>query len=174
MWLLNTTTLTLRSFVENIPSYVILSHTWGKEEVGFDDTDKPYTLRMAGYDRIVGCCQLAISDGFEWIWIDTCCIDKRSSAELSEAINSMYKYYWSAAICYAYLSDVPVGSPWEPNMEPRKHFIKSRWFRREWTLQELLAPIVVEFYMSTGFFLGPNPNWLHTYGKPQGSRPNFC
>jgi hypothetical protein len=69
-----------------------------------------------------------------------CCIDKRSSAELPEAINSMYKWYWDAAICYAYLSDVSAS----PGSE---HKLKSsRWFTRGWTLQELLAPDVVEFY----------------------------
>lgn len=91
MWLLNTTSLKLRAFVEHIPDYVILSHTWDQEEVTFDDIHKPHALHMVGYAKLKGCCELAVRDGFEWAWIDTCCIDKRSSAELSEAINSMYK-----------------------------------------------------------------------------------
>ncbi|KAF2995853.1 hypothetical protein E8E13_003325 [Curvularia kusanoi] len=95
---------------------------------------------MAGFAKIVGCCDLARRDGYQWAWVDTCCIDKRSSSELSEAINSMYKWYWEAAICYAYLSDVSTKRDW------KQEFEKSRWFTRGWTLQELLAPAIVEFY----------------------------
>ena len=65
---------------------------------------------------------------------DLCCIDKTSSAELSEAINSMYRWYQESGVCYAYLADVP------PNA-----FSKSRWFTRGWTLQELIAPSTVIF-----------------------------
>lgn len=156
MWLLNTRSLKLRAFVEHIPDYVILSHTWDQEEVTFDDIHRPQATRMAGYAKIKGCCEIAVRDGFEWIWIDTCCIDKRSSAELSEAINSMYKWYWQAAICYAFLADVsPVRNEnwqWE--------FRASRWFKRGWTLQELLAPDVVEFYSSSWSSLGTKSGLL--------------
>jgi len=126
MWLLNTSTLTLRAFIGDIPEYVILSHTWGEGEVTFDDIGKPHALNMAGYNKIAGCCGLAVRDGFEWAWIDTCCIDKRSSAELSEAINSMYHWYWQATICYAYMSDVSNGPEWEQELR------ESRWFTRGW------------------------------------------
>jgi hypothetical protein len=135
MHLLNTTTLKLQYFIKAIPPYAILSHTWGDEEVTFDDIDKPHAAGMKGYQKILESCAQALEDGFLWIWIDTCCIDKRSSAELSEAINSMYNWYWDAEVCYAYLSDVPI-----------KSFVESVWFTRGWTLQELLAPAVVEFY----------------------------
>ncbi|PVH90399.1 HET-domain-containing protein [Periconia macrospinosa] len=120
-----------------IPPYVILSHTWGKGEVTFDDIDKPYAREMAGYYKIERCCQQAALDGFEWVWVDTCCIDKRSSSELQEAINSMYHWYWYAEICYAYLEDVSADS---------QGLLKCRWFTRGWTLQEILAPLVVEFF----------------------------
>lgn len=73
--------------------------------------------------------------GYEYVWIDTCCIDKTSSAELSEAINSMFAWYQEAKVCYAYLFDVPD--------RPLK---ASRWFTRGWTLQELIAPREVIFY----------------------------
>jgi len=73
MRLLNTTTLKLRFFVQDVPPYVILSHTWGEGEVTFDDIDKPQAKEMAGYDKIARCCQQAVLDGFEWVWIDTCC-----------------------------------------------------------------------------------------------------
>jgi hypothetical protein len=135
MHLLNTTTLKLEYFIKAIPPYAILSHTWGDEEVTFDDIDKPHAARMKGYQKILKSSAQALEDGFAWIWIDTCSIDKRSSAELSEAINSMYDWYWNSAVCYAYLSDVPT-----------KAFVESVWFTRGWTLQELLAPAVVEFY----------------------------
>jgi hypothetical protein len=135
-------------FFEEKPDYVILSHTWQNEEVSFDDIDKLHCQQMAGYNKIAGCCKLAVRDGFDWAWIDTCCIDKRSSAELSEAINSMYKWYWQAAICYVYLSDVSTGADWEEELE------SSRWFTRGWTLQELLAPDTVEFYNEAWVLLG--------------------
>jgi hypothetical protein len=77
-------------------------------------------------------------------WLDSCCIDKTSSAELSEAINSMYRWYQNAQVCYAYLEDVPAedSSLWSEDSA----FRKSKWFTRGWTLQELLAPEIVVFY----------------------------
>ncbi|KAF3000681.1 hypothetical protein E8E13_001551 [Curvularia kusanoi] len=157
MWLLNTHTITLRNFIADIPNYVILSHTWEEEEVTFDDIGKPdQCATMKGYAKILGCCRQAVQDGFEWAWIDTCCIDKRSSAELSEAINSMYKWYWNAGICYAYISDfsdhgsVPLDLGY------------SKWFTRGWTLQELLAPSPVEFYTQSWSFIGTKAGMLKT------------
>jgi hypothetical protein len=149
MRLLNTNTETLRlhEFVTNIPEYVILSHTWADEgEVLFEDIDKSYVSTMPGYQKLLDSCRQASNDGFEWIWIDTCCINKNSSAELSEAINSMYKWYWQAEICYAYLVDVPDD---EDHTSSGSSFTKSRWWTRGWTLQELLAPAVVEFYSNS-------------------------
>ncbi|KAH7092441.1 HET domain-containing protein [Paraphoma chrysanthemicola] len=151
MWLLHTSTLKLHAFVQDVPDYIILSHTWGEKEVSFDDIGKPHAKTIAGYNKIVGCCRQAIQDGFEWAWIDTCCIDKRSSSELSEAINSMYKWYWQASICYAYLSDVSSNLTWETWEEELQ---SSRWFSRGWTLQELLAPDTVEFYNKSWQLLG--------------------
>jgi hypothetical protein len=72
----------------------------------------------SGYDKIKRCCEVASMDGFEYVWVDTCCIDKTSSAELSEAINSMYRWYGQAEVCYTYLSDVPPG---ETIATPRLH-----------------------------------------------------
>lgn len=160
MRLLNTSTLKLENFVRDIPLYVILSHTWGDEEVTFDDIDKPYAQDMLGYQKIEGCCRQAVKDGFDYVWIDTCSIDKKSSAELSEAINSMYTYYQRAEICYVYLSDVPSNK--DPSI-PKSKFARSRWFQRGWTLQELLAPDVVEFYSSDWCYLGTkrNPDLLN-------------
>ncbi|PIL28750.1 hypothetical protein GSI_08794 [Ganoderma sinense ZZ0214-1] len=92
--------------------------------------------------KIRDACAVARANGFRYIWIDSCCIDKSSSSELSEVINSMYSWYARAAICYAYLADVPAnGDHWKH----RSRFRESRWFLRGWTLQELIAPLHVEF-----------------------------
>lgn len=91
---------------ENIPSYAILSHRWQEEEVLYNDMINGIAHTKKGYRKIEKLCELAQESYIDYVWCDTCCIDKSSSAELSEAINSMYKWYQSAAICYAYLFDV--------------------------------------------------------------------
>lgn len=95
-----------------IPPYAILSHTWGNDEVlqnmqSLSVKDAPRSV--PSLKRVIDAAKLAASDGYRWIWIDTCCIDKTSSAELSEAINSMYRWYESAGVCYVYLQDQPDG-----------------------------------------------------------------
>jgi Heterokaryon incompatibility protein (HET) len=91
MRLLHTQTLELGEFLENAtPDYAILSHTWEQEEVTYQDMQGLNVEEKAGYTKIQHCCQQAARDGYEYVWIDTCCINKSSSAELSEAINSMY------------------------------------------------------------------------------------
>ena len=94
--------------------------------------------------KIRDACAIARANGFQYIWIDTCCIDKSSSSELSEAINSMYSWYAGAVVCYAYLADVPPASEEDPGVS-FSLFRRSRWFTRGWTLQELIAPPYVEF-----------------------------
>ncbi|KXX74108.1 Vegetative incompatibility protein HET-E-1 [Madurella mycetomatis] len=125
-----------------VPPYAILSHTWGDQEVTFQEIDMPEREKKKGFAKILGCCRQAQMDLIEWVWIDTCCIDKSSSAELSEAINSMYAFYRNAEICYVFLEDVP--GP-DPNF-PLDQFVAARWFTRGWCLQELIAPCNVEFY----------------------------
>src|ERR1700693_4951805 len=99
MRLINTKTLQLVEFnAYPTPDYVILSHTWGEEEVSFNDMRWPHAEKLKGHAKIQNTCAQALRDGFEYAWIDTCCIDKSSSAELSEAINSMYKWYKNARI----------------------------------------------------------------------------
>jgi hypothetical protein len=154
MRLLNTTTLQLEEFWDsNIPKkYAILSHTWGKEEVSFQDIKNlDSTSQLVGFSKIQACCEQAVKDDLKWAWIDTCCIDKSSSAELSESINSMFRWYEKATICYAYLSDVAAGSDLQG---PESSFFKSRWFTRGWTLQELIAPREVEFFSNDWNKLG--------------------
>jgi ankyrin repeat protein len=128
----------IERFGDDIPPYAILSHTWGSpdEEVTFQDLQAGLGEHKRGYRKIIFCGKQAADDGLKFFWVDTCCIDKTSSAELSEAINSMYMWYQAAEVCYAYLADVPsIGTL--PN---------SRWFTRGWTLQELIAPTEVVFF----------------------------
>ena len=120
-----------------IPEYAILSHTWGNGEPSFQDMQRGIADPKAGFTKIKFTCAQAAGEDLSYARVDTVCIDKSSSAELSEAINSMYKWYQEAKICYAYLADVP-----------GKAFEQSRWFTRGWTLQELIAPFVVVFYSS--------------------------
>jgi len=111
MRLLSTKTFKLREFSQNrIPNYAILSHRWGEEEVTFQDLESQTFLDLKGHKKLVGCCKTAAEDGYDWVWIDTCCIDKKSSAELSEAINSMYSWYAKSSVCYAYLEDLESSS----------------------------------------------------------------
>lgn len=142
MRLLDTSTLELQDFGSLVPpQYAILSHTWEVEEVTFDEIGTPEGKLKIGYQKIKDFCEQAKSDNYEYVWIDTCCIDKKSSSELSEAINRMYSYYKDADICYAYLSDVLYDGGF-----PGRDFAKSRWFTRGWTLQELVAPREVVFF----------------------------
>lgn len=148
MRLINTTTMKLEQFmgVQDVPSYTILSHTWGEGEVTLPDFANLAVANLEkGFAKIEHTCRQARLNGIGYAWVDTCCIDKTSSAELTEAINSMFHLYASSAVCYAYLSDLdPEGGADAEN--PTSQFAQSRWFRRGWTLQELIAPKTVEFY----------------------------
>jgi hypothetical protein len=140
MRLLNARTKQFEEFYDEVPRYAILSHTWGPDELTFKH------MEQKGYvpsTKIDGCCKQALEDGLNFVWVDTCCIDKSSSAELSEAINSMWEWYRRSRVCYAYLSDVPPDTVVE---ETYSNLAQSRWFTRGWTLQELIAPEEVIFY----------------------------
>ncbi|KAL7819939.1 HET domain-containing protein [Trichoderma gracile] len=141
MRLLNTTTLELEGFATPEEArYAILSHTWGEGEVTFADLYQSQR-ETRGWDKIRRSSQIAFDLGYPYIWIDTCCIDKSSSAELSEAINSMYQWYEKAGVCIAFLEDFTATD------EPSKpDFAHCRWFSRGWTLQELIAPSKLRFY----------------------------
>lgn len=169
MRLLRTTTFSLESFFDQrLPEYAILSHTWGDEEVTLQELQQEGSTMLLnalktgiakgqplqdiqgvknGFIKIVSCASQAEKDGLEYIWCDTCCIDKTNSAELSEAINSMYHWY-KDRLCYAYLADVP-HSPHHSLLERDSVFAKSRWFTRGWTLQELIAPSCLVFFDAT-------------------------
>ena len=139
-----------------IPPYAILSHTWGDdgEEVTFDDLRDNTGKNKAGYAKIKFCREQAAIDDLQYFWVDTCCIDKSSSAELTEAINSMFRWYHEAAKCYVYLSDVSIHDHDKDDHFSQPAFRNSRWFTRGWTLQELIAPTSVEFFSLEGKRLG--------------------
>ena len=137
---------------DTIPPYAILSHTWGTdaEEITFEDLINGTCKDKPGYRKIRFCGEQARQDNLQYFWVDTCCINRADFTELSEAINSMFRWYRNATRCYVYLSDISSPAlntneesnplPWESD------FRKSRWFTRGWTLQELLAPSSVEFF----------------------------
>ena len=155
MHLINTTTGQLEKFASRrtTPRYAILSHTWGPDEMTYKQITKPRTpFQGAGYHKVKRCSEIALALGYPYLWVDTCCIDKSSSAELSEAINSMYSYYSGASLCIAYLVDVPPGD--------EDAFANSRWFTRGWTLQELIAPPRLIFYSQDWSVLGKKKNMI--------------
>lgn len=141
-------TLTLVYFMDDRElkeQYAILSHTWGVEEVSFDEMHLESAKNKVGYQKILKTCHQAVKDNLKYAWVDTCCIDKRSSSELSEAINSMFRYYWNARVCYAYLSDL---LPADTTSSIEERLRPCRWFSRGWTLQELIAPPSLIIYDS--------------------------
>ncbi|SPJ86976.1 uncharacterized protein FTOL_12001 [Fusarium torulosum] len=149
MRLINTTTLEVEEFFDvSIPEYAILSHTWGDGEVSLQDwADRKNRRFKPGFQKIIWACTQAVNDQLGYVWVDTNCIYKSSSAELSEAINSMFKWYRRSAICYVYLEDAPAMTLDECT-KPDSAFRNARWFTRGWTLQELIAPPNVTFFSS--------------------------
>jgi len=200
MWLINTTTLDLEEF-QTCPSgtYAILSHRWEEEELSFDEFRAGKGRNKKSFRKVQKCCEQARRRSLNYAWIDTCCIDKRSSAELSEAINSMYQWYAGAEECYVYMSDVPVPSDdlFEPtasrriilppqcgntqassdtsehlSQEYKTAFLQCRWFTRGWTLQELLAPANLYFFDNGWNCLGNNRNLVEEVSKATGIERN--
>lgn len=147
MRLLSTRRETLEGFFERPgPSYAILSHRWTNDECSLQDFTERRKMDSTGYRKIQGFRTFARAQrpSYKWVWVDTCCIDKQSSAETTEAINSMYEWYREARVCVVYLKDLPSEREMDENGR-RLAFSKSDWFRRGWTLQELLAPTTVIF-----------------------------
>jgi hypothetical protein len=157
MWLINARTLTLEEVVNPEEyRYAILSHRWGRDEVSFQDmADLHRARRMAGFHKIQMTCRKALEKGLPHAWVDTCCIDKTSSAALSEAINSMFRWYKLSSICFAHLFDlrresVDLDEEDEDENYREEELVDDmadcQWFTRGWTIQELIAPEIVEFY----------------------------
>lgn len=132
-----------------IPPYAILSHTWGpdRDEVTYSDMTNGTSRTKVGFDKLQFCGKQTVEHHLEYFWNDTCCIDKSSSAELTEAINSMFRWYKNAEVCLVYLTDVT-------SKEDVQELKQSRWFTRGWTLQELIAPTSVEFFTKNGVCIG--------------------
>jgi hypothetical protein len=157
---------------DKIPPYAILSHTWKEgQEVTFadlkdiDSAVDADTQIKEGYQKIRFCAQQAERDGLDYFWVDTCCIDKANNTELSKAINSMFRWYQNARRCYVFLSDVK-NDALEDDGE--SVFRQSRWFKRGWTLQELLAPRSVEFFSKEGVRLGDKESLKQTIHEITG------
>ena len=145
MRLINVETLQFKEFHESqIPQYAILSHTWEDgEEMTYQDMMAASRPSKPGYGKIIETCRLARHEKLEYAWVDTCCIDKSSSAELTESINSMYRWYQNATICFVHLSDL---SPEWKALGFEEALWQCRWTTRGWTLQELIAPRNIDFY----------------------------
>jgi hypothetical protein len=159
MRLINIHTLRFKNFTHEPPPYAIASHRWCSHETTHQDVRDVRNVDSAGFKKVknFGRAVRSVNEtvqssfawgamGFQlkcdWLWIDTACIDRKDLSELSESINSMFRWYRSAAVCYAYLSDVgPMSFQYGAMMD----FMRSEWFERGWTLQELLAPGVVVF-----------------------------
>jgi hypothetical protein len=152
MRLLNVETYKLKDFPDDrLPRYAILSHTWREdaEEISFGDVESRAFFERPGAQlvKLYGCCRKAKDEGIQYVWIDSCCIDKHNAVELNGAINCMFRWYRQAALCFVFLSDVPKGDTGDA-------FRSSRWFTRAWTLQELLAAQQLNFYDMTWSLLG--------------------
>lgn len=150
----------LREFnAGDTPPYAILSHRWLADEPKFQDITNGTGKDKAGYSKLEFCAQQAAAHRLKYFWIDTVCIDRSSSAVLSESLISMYHWYQEAERCYVYLTDVSSLGP---------EFEKSNWFTRGWTLQELIAPKVVEFYSSNSEFIGTRASLMPLINKITG------
>jgi hypothetical protein len=140
-----------------IPPYAILSHRWSDFEILIEDiSNGNYEKKEESYRKLRFCVEQAAQDGLQYIWIDTCCIDRWDNTERSKAINSMFQWYRDAARCYVFLSDVSLSAVTDtlPCSDWEASFGESKWFTRGWTLQELIAPACVEFYSREGHRIG--------------------
>ncbi|KAH9945889.1 heterokaryon incompatibility protein-domain-containing protein [Epithele typhae] len=164
-------------------SFAILSHVWdGSNELSYEQLSRIQTETLAfskgdtSQDQIIdklppkvkNFCLYARKQGYKYGWADMCCIDKSSSAELSEAINSMYEWYRQATVCYAYLADVDDHGCTDPLSVARDQLASSRWFTRGWTLQELIAPRVVVFLSRGWRLLGTKDSLSRTITQVTG------
>jgi len=161
MRLLNVSTLKFAKHDDDDkrPRYVVASHRWiDGAEVTFKDVEKKRNTRNRGYAKIEAFARYIKENiqSIEWLWVDTCCINNDSAAELSEAINLLFKWYRNAELCLAYIADVDA-------VEDKGSFRRSEWFKRGWTLQELLAPRTVVFVTSTWKVIGNKGASSHGY-----------
>lgn len=148
----------IQDFPADVPFYAVMSHTWDDkdQEVTFEDIEDGTTecddQSKTGFDKLRFCAEKAEADGLRYFWIDTCCIKKSDSTELQRSLNSMFFWYQRAVRCYVLLSDVSLAP--QRRADSVEAFRRSNWFKRGWTLQELLAPNSVVFYSKEGARLG--------------------
>lgn len=195
MWLIDVKTRELVRFMDIrkvAGEYAILSHTWEDDELTFSDgqnlasksASQSIAHRKKGYIKVDFTCRQAETEGLRYAWVDTCCINQDSSAELSEAINSMFRWYQNARTCYVYLSDTTdkvMRTPqfWDVSrrqparVEAEADFVRCRWFTRGWTLQELLAPLSVEFFAKDWTWIGSKRDLDHVLRDITGIRMNI-
>ncbi|KAM3539974.1 hypothetical protein ARSEF1564_007087 [Beauveria bassiana] len=167
------------SYQAPLPPHAVLSHTWlesdskGVKEVIYQDMKNSFlslkhgTLKPHGWSKLTSFCDRAREDGWEWAWMDTCCIDKTSTGDTQEAINAMFRWYRDAAVCYAHLADVCLGASADPTGSSPEYdrndlgsrLARSRWFTRGWTLQELVAPRHLRFVDCDWKHIGTRENW---------------
>jgi hypothetical protein len=156
--------------------YAILSHTWGQgedDEVTYKDIMNGTGNNKPGFKKLEFCGKQAKHDDLHYFWVDTCCIDKSNHNELAAAINSMFRWYKNAERCYVYLSDVSVRArDGSEHVDWESSFRITRWFTRGWTLQELLAPSIVEFYSRDGVRLGDKKSLEHKICEVTGVSEN--
>ncbi|QDS71355.1 hypothetical protein FKW77_002428 [Venturia effusa] len=162
--------------------YAILSHTWGEAgaevtyqdiELGLASGDTSHYTQKAGWDKLRMFCAKAEQNGIRWVWADTCCIDKTNNVELSEAINSMWTWYAKCKECYAHLADLENGTAIcgiseETSPTQRQAFKASNYFKRAWTLQELLAPRKLRFYSRDWQEIGDRILWASAITEATG------
>lgn len=145
---------------------------WGadQDEVTYKELKSGVSTDKSGYKKLAFCARQSAKDHLRLCWIDTCCIDKSNSAELNEAINSMFKWYRQSKKCYVFLADVHTGNddPSSSDSSWLPQFRTSRWFSRGWTLQELLAPLSVEFFCAAGKKLGDKVSLEHELSEITG------
>lgn len=185
MWLIDVRSYKLKYFQDAsqvAQKYAILSHRWEDGEVSHSDMtshwDRLRLKRLKGWYKIQKCCEQAAAAKLAYAWVDTCCIDKTSSAELQEAINSMFKWYSEAKICYVFLSDVKVTDSKKAELSLNDPsvlnlFKKSQWFTRGWTLQELLAPKELTFYDCEWRFLASRSQCKDIVGEITGIETSY-
>lgn len=177
MRLLNTGTLRIVHFPspDTRPPYAILSHVWQGDEASYQEiqtlSTHPSPLSAAP-EKVRRFCAFTRAEGFEWAWLDACCIDKTSSSELSEALNSMFRWYQEAVVCYAYLHDVPdrydATSATLDDDDLQQSFVDSAYFTRGWTLQELLAPRLLFFVSCDWTMIGTKHSWAPAIHRATG------
>ncbi|KAI6151667.1 heterokaryon incompatibility protein-domain-containing protein [Pisolithus tinctorius] len=164
----------LKELDDATTDYSILSHRWVGNEVNYKEMTKLAKMEnrdeireRSGYQKIVKSCERAKEDGLKWLWVDTCCIDKRNSTELSEAINSMFRWYQNSKKCYAYLHDVAAAG-FPTSCDTGEYPGSSgwpEWFSRGWTLQELIAPTDLQFFNKVWQPIGDKRNLSTTLEK---------